>query len=68
MQELMEYMKVKYREGYWTTTKQPFTYFFSSHEARITTHYHEHNVMSAILSTIHEYGHVQFGLQVKEAY
>ena len=68
MQELMDYMKVNDRECYMTTTEHPFTDFFSAHEARITTHYHEHNVMSAIFSTIHEYGHAQYGLQVKEAY
>ena len=68
MQELLDYMKVNDKECYMTTTEHPFTDFFSAHEARITTHYHEHNVMSAIFSTIHEYGHAQYGLQVKEAY
>ena len=65
MQELLDYMKVNDKECYMTTTEHPFTDFFSAHEARITTHYHEHNVMSAIFSTIHEYGHAQYGLQVK---
>lgn len=56
MQELMDYIEVNDRECHVTTTEHPSTDFLSAHEVCITTHYHEHNVMSAILSAIHEYG------------
>ena len=68
MQELQDYLQVNPKECYMGTTEHPFTDFFSAHEARITTHYYEHNVMSAILSTVHEYGHALYSLQVNEAY
>lgn len=68
MQELNAYMQVDPKECYMTTTEHPFTEFFSAHETRITTHYYEHNLMSAIFSTIHEYGHALYGLQVNDAY
>lgn len=68
MEELNDYLQVNRKECYMTTTEHPFTEFFSAHEARITTHYYEYNVMSAIFSTIHEYGHALYGLQVDEAY
>lgn len=68
MDELNEYMHVNPKECYMGTTEHPFTDFFSAHEARITTHYYEDNVMSAILSTVHEYGHAQYSLQVNEEF
>lgn len=49
-------------------TEHPFTEFFSAQEARITTHYYEHDVMEPIFSTIHEYGHAQYDLQTKREY
>lgn len=68
MEELNRYLNVNYDVCYMGTTEHPFTEFFSSNEARITTHYHEDNLISAILSTVHEYGHALYSLQVKEAY
>lgn len=68
MQDLLDYMQVNRKECSLSLTEHPFTSFFSAHEARITTHYYEHNVMSAIFSSIHEYGHALYGLQVNEAY
>ena len=49
-------------------TQHPFTEFFSAHEARITTHFYEHDVIDPILSTIHEYGHAQYDLQVRSEF
>ena len=68
MKELQDYLQVNPKECYMGTTEHPFTDFFSAHEARITTHYYENNVLSAILSTVHEYGHALYSLQVNENY
>ena len=68
MKELQDYLQVNPKECYMGTTEHPFTDFFSAHEARITTHYYENNVLSAILSTIHEYGHALYSLQVNGNY
>lgn len=66
--ELNQFMNVDPTNCYMGTTEHPFTSFFSAHDVRITTHYYEQNVMSAILSTIHEYGHALYGLQVNDEY
>lgn len=68
MEILLDYLHADKTKCYVCTSTHPFTEFFSAHEARITTHFYEENVMSAIFSTIHEYGHALYGLQVKEAY
>ena len=41
----------------------PFTSGVTSYDTRITTHYYEHNIASAIFSTIHEMGHGIYELQ-----
>ncbi len=68
MKELKHYLQVDRSECYMTTSEHPFTMFLSAHDVRITTHYYENNLMSAIFSTIHEYGHALYGLQVNDAY
>lgn len=68
MEDIQNFMQVNKDECYMGTTEHPFTSEFSAHDARITTHYYENNVMSAILSTIHEYGHALYGLQVNPDY
>ncbi len=68
MNELCEYMRVNRDECYISTTQHPFTSFFSGNDVRITTHYYEKNLLSAIFSTIHEYGHALFGLQIDDAF
>lgn len=68
MQELNAYMQVDPTKCYMGTTEHPFTDFFSANEARITTHYYKDNVLSAIFSTIHEYGHALYSLQVDETF
>ena len=52
------------RKCYLSESVHPFTSFFSANDTRITTRYHHDNVMSAILATIHEYGHALYGLQI----
>lgn len=67
-EDLQAYLKVNKDECYMGTTEHPFTSFFSAHEARITTKYYEEDVMNAIFSTIHEYGHALYSLQIDEKY
>ena len=66
--ELMDYMHVDTKEEYMGQTEHPFTMQVSAHDVRISTHYYENNLMSAILSFIHENGHATFGLQINESY
>lgn len=66
MQDLLSYLQVNPNTCHIALSEHPFTEEFSSQDARITTHYYEDNLMSAILSTIHEYGHALFGLQVNK--
>lgn len=68
MEEVLNYLQVDKKEVYMGETEHPFTQFFSAHEARITTHYFENIIKSAILSTVHEYGHALYSLQVDEKY
>ena len=64
MQVVMDFLKVDPERVYLTTTEHPFTDFFSHDDVRITTHYYPDQFLSAILSTVHEYGHALYGLQM----
>lgn len=66
--QLLDFLKIDHGKCIMGFTEHPFTDFFSDKESRITTHYFEHNVMSGIFSTIHEYGHALYSLQVKPEY
>lgn len=68
LKELQKYMQVNLKECYLGESEHPFTESFSSHDARITTHYYENNLLSSIFSFIHEYGHALFGLQIEESF
>jgi len=48
-------------------SEHPFTTNNGTSDVRITTHYHESNLQSAIFSTIHEMGHGLYELQVDKA-
>lgn len=43
-------------------TEHPFTNAFNKKDVRITTHYHEDNVLSSVFSVIHEGGHALYEL------
>lgn len=66
--QLLDYLKMDHDKCILGLTEHPFTDFFSDNEARITTHYYEHMLMSGIFSTIHEYGHALYSLQVDPTY
>lgn len=68
LEELKDYMQVDRNCCYMGVSEHPFTEFFSAKETRITTHFYPDNLMSAILSTVHEYGHALYALQVEEKY
>ncbi len=68
LDDVQDYLKVNRDECFMSTTEHPFTSFFSTHEARITTRYDLENLMYAISSTIHEYGHALYSLQIDEKY
>lgn len=68
MEVICDFMKVDFGKVYLSTTEHPFTDFFSSNDARITTHYYPDQFLSAILSTVHEYGHALYGLQMDPAF
>ena len=62
MDILMKHLQANRNKIYLTTSEHPFTDFYSTDESRITTHYYKENVMSAIFSTIHEFGHAKLRL------
>ncbi len=66
--DICTYFKADKNKTYMCTTEHPFTSFFSANDVRITTHYYENALSSAIYSTIHEYGHALYGLQVNKEY
>lgn len=45
-------------------TEHPFTDGFNKHDVRITTHYHENDVLSSMFSVIHEGGHALYELGI----
>lgn len=67
-EQLLDYLGMDRDRCILGLTEHPFTDFFSENEARITTHYYEHDVMSGIFSTLHEYGHALYSLQTKPEY
>ncbi len=68
MDDILMYLRRDTNKTYMCTTEHPFTSFFSVHDVRLTTHYYENALSSAIYSTIHEYGHALYGLQVNPDY
>lgn len=67
-EQLLDYLGMDRDQCIVGLTEHPFTDFYSENEARITTHYYEHDVMSGIFSTLHEYGHALYSLQTKPQY
>lgn len=49
-------------------TEHPFTHGLSSNDLRITTHYFENEIIKAPISTIHEFGHALYSLQMNKDY
>lgn len=49
-------------------TEHPFTTNFNNADVRITTHYHEDNLVSSMFSVIHEGGHALYELGAEDCY
>ena len=49
-------------------TEHPFTTGFNKNDARITTHYHEDDVLSSLYSVIHEGGHALYDMGSGDEY
>ena len=65
---VLDVLKRDPRQVYMSTTEHPYTDFLSSRDMRINTHYYEDRFLSAVLATVHEYGHALYGLQMDPDY
>lgn len=68
VRHILDYMQMNPGQCGVAETEHPFTDFFSDKETRIAVHYYPQNPLSVIMSTVHEYGHGLYGLQVKPEY
>ncbi|MEG0265090.1 MAG: carboxypeptidase M32 [Erysipelotrichaceae bacterium] len=68
MKVLQSYMNYDSNYCYMGVSMHPFTTKLCDNDLRITTAYHEHALTSSIFSTIHEYGHALYSLQVDRKY
>ena len=57
---LLSYIGFDWNRGTIGETTHPFTLNFSSKDVRITNHFYEHDLLSAMFSAIHEGGHAIF--------
>lgn len=65
---LLRYIGFSFDAGLTAESEHPFTLGFSGKDLRITNHFHENDVLSAIFSAIHEGGHAIFGQNVNPAF
>lgn len=65
---LAEYVGFDFEKGVMTESAHPFTTSLHNKDVRITNHYYEHNLESAIFSVIHEAGHGIYEMQVDDAF
>lgn len=63
---LMEQLNFRMDCGTIAVSAHPFTMNLSRNDVRITTHYHEYDLLSAISSTIHETGHALYEQNINE--
>ena len=65
---LLEYIGFSFDAGAVGETEHPFTLNFNSKDVRVTNHFYENDVLSAIFSAIHEGGHGIFEQNVNPDY
>lgn len=63
---LAEYLGYDFNKGIIAESEHPFTGGLHNKDVRITTHYYEDNVESAMLSTIHEVGHGLYEMNIPD--
>lgn len=68
MDRILAYLHFDPSWGYQNETEHPFTDGTCSNDMRTTTKYLKNNVVSAILSTVHEVGHATYQHDVDERY
>lgn len=66
--ELAGMLGFDFSRGVIKESEHPFTTNMSNKDVRLTTHYYENDVLSAIYSTIHEVGHAIYEQQVLDEY
>lgn len=64
---VMEDMGYELERGRLDVSTHPFTTTLASDDVRITTRYHEDNLLSSLFSIVHEAGHALYELGVDEA-
>ena len=68
MKDLLQYVQFDPSWGYQNETEHPFTSWTCAGDCRTTTKYLPDNVISAILSTVHETGHAWYRHQIDPKY
>ena len=68
LEQIKEALKIDPKKCYISESAHPFCALFSLNDVRFTTRYIPNNLPSAILSTIHEYGHGLYDLQLNPEY
>lgn len=63
---LAEYVGFDFSRGVLAESEHPFTTGLHNHDVRITSHYYENAMESAIFSTIHESGHAVYEMNVAD--
>lgn len=64
---LAEYVGFDFNRGVMAESEHPFTTNLHNHDVRITNHFYENAVESAMFSTIHESGHAVYEMNVDDA-
>lgn len=64
---LAEYIGFDFARGVMAESAHPFTTNLHNHDVRITNHFHENNLESAMFSVIHEGGHALYELGVDDS-
>lgn len=65
-QWISTYVGFDFNKGVLAESAHPFTTNLHNKDVRITTHYHEHNLESAIFSVIHESGHAIYEMGISD--
>ncbi|MEM0046750.1 MAG: carboxypeptidase M32 [Fervidicoccaceae archaeon] len=66
-ERVLEVLSFPRRRARIDVSPHPFTINMGQKDVRITTRYEGHDIRRTILSTIHEYGHALYELQIDEA-
>ena len=66
--DILKAMTYDFDAGRIDETTHPFTTGIGFGDVRVTTHYYEDNVASALFSTMHEGGHALYGQGISEEY